>query len=69
MDGKLGNDVGEKKMSVVFGGGIHTVLGQQAGPRECHQPPQFVTLFPESFIEIGQDIFSVYIAPAKTWIL
>ena len=40
MNGELGNDVGQQQVSAVFAGGIHTSLGEQAGPREGHQPAQ-----------------------------
>ena len=46
VDGKLGDDVGEQQVAVVLGGGVHAALGQQARPRERHQPPQLVTLLP-----------------------
>ena len=44
MDGELGDDVGEEEVAVVAGGGVHTVLGQQAGPRVSHQTTQLITL-------------------------
>lgn len=45
MDGELCDDVGQQQMAVVLGGGVHTVLTEQAGPRERHQASQLVTLF------------------------
>ncbi len=44
VDGELGNDVGEEEVAVIAGGGVHTVLGQQAGPRVGHQTTQLVAL-------------------------
>ncbi len=44
VDGELGNDVGEEEVAVVAGGGVHAVLGQQAGPRVGHQTTQLVAL-------------------------
>ena len=44
VDGKLGNDVGEEKVTMVAGCWVDTVLGEQAGPGICHQAPQLVAL-------------------------
>ncbi len=44
MDGELGNNVGQEEVAVVAGGGVHAVLGQQAGPRVGHQTTQLVAL-------------------------
>ena len=46
VNSKLGDDVGEQQVAVVLGGGVHAVLGQQAGPGKGHQATQFVPLFP-----------------------
>lgn len=45
VNGKLCDDVGQQQVPVVLGGGVHTVLTEQAGPGERHQAPQLVTLF------------------------
>lgn len=37
VDGKLGDDVGQKEVAMVLGGRVDAVLTQQAGPGEGHQ--------------------------------
>lgn len=40
MYGELGDDVGQEQVSAVLAGGVHTGLGEQAGPREGHEAAQ-----------------------------
>ena len=44
VDSKLGNDVGEEKVTMIASCWIDTVFGEQTGPGICHQPPQLVAL-------------------------
>lgn len=37
---KLGNDVCQKQVSAIFASGIHTGLGEQAGPCKSHEAAQ-----------------------------
>ena len=47
VDSKLGNDVREKKMSVVFGSWVYTLFGKKTRPSEGHETSQ---LGPLSFV-------------------
>ena len=40
VDGKLGDDVGQKQVTTVFTGRIHAGFGQQARPSKGHEAPQ-----------------------------
>jgi len=50
MDGKLGNDVREQKMSMVLGGRVDAHLGQQTRPCKRHQTTKLVSLLPANSI-------------------
>ena len=53
--GELGDDVGEQQVTMVPGGRVHTVLGQETGPGVGHQSPQLVALFlVGSIVDVGR---------------
>ena len=48
MDGKLCDDMREKKVAVILCGRVNTIFGQQTWPSKRHQPTQLVALLSAS---------------------
>ena len=54
VDGKLGNNVSKEQVSVVFGGRVHTLLGQETRPSKGHETPELGSLsFVVGVMDVG----------------